>query len=220
MYANPDRRGFAIIADVVASSKATDFVRRRDWNLKALSSSHTEKRWIESAYTVTAWDEFQTYSWHARSIPRALLELRQKFAPWELKIGIGAGTLQGWHSQQPVNESVGGLAFERARSALNALASGSSEKYRRLTCFNTGDEQHDQLLNLVYGLSDSLLQTITERQWETIGCALLNLNQDSIAAQLNVTPSTVTRSLQRGYYWQLSETIEVVAGLLGRSRLD
>ena len=177
MGASAKRQGFAIIADVVASKGTEDFVQRRDWHLERLSRRHRERGWIESPYTVTAWDEFQTYSWQARAVPSAILELRQEFAPW-------------------------------------ALTSASGDKYRRLTRFRTGDEERDRLLDLVYGLHDSLAQEITERQWQTIGCALLETSQERIAARLSVRPSTVSRNLQRGRYWQMRETLEIVPELL------
>jgi hypothetical protein len=208
------RAGFALLVDVVGSSDAPDFVRRRDRGLGRLSQRHREAGWIRAPYTVTAWDEFQTFLWEPGAVARVILELRQGLAPWPLRIGVGAGGIRGWRSRRPINEAVGGPAFERAREALEALEAGSGDKYPRLTRFRTGERSRDRLLDLVYGLHDTLVRDVTERQWETIGAALGDESQEEVARRLGVQPSTVSRNLQRGHYWQMRETADVVATLL------
>ncbi len=208
------RKGFALIADVVDSTETADFVRGRDRRLKELSKRHRSKAWIKADYTVTAWDEFQTYLWDGPRLPGVIIELRQVFAPWSLRIGVGRGEISGWRSRRPINIALGGSAFERARDALDTLASSRS-KYRRLTCINTGDGERDQLLDLIYGLHDTLVQEVTVRQWETIGHALRGVSQDEIGKRLGVAPSTVSRNLHRGRYWQMKETVDSVAAILG-----
>jgi len=212
MGARAARTGFALLVDVTGSRNEREFVAGRDKHLKALSARHTKRGWVKAPYTVTAWDEFQTFLWDGLALPRVLLELRQGFAPWELRIGVGRGVIRGWRSRRPINEAVGGPAFERAREALDAL-SEPGEKYPRLTRFRTGEAARDVLLDLIYGLHDTLVQDVTERQWETIGHALAGASQDQIADTLGVYPSTVSRNLQRGHYWQMRETMERVSTL-------
>ncbi len=136
------------------------------------------------------------------------------------EVGRGAddeavgGQVSGWESSRPINEALGGEGFEHARAAMDALKSSKGDKYRRLSQFITGDSERDALLNLIYGLHDSLVQQVTERQWETIGAALELKNQEDVAARLGVQPSTVTRNLKRGHYWQMRETAAVVSALL------
>jgi len=215
MCAQAVRTGFALLVDVTGSRDERDFVAGRDRRLRTLSARHRERGWVRAPYTVTAWDEFQTFLWDGTALPRVLLELRQRFAPWELRVGVGRGGIRGWRSRRPINEAVGGPAFERAREALEAL-SEPGEKYPRLTRFRTGDGERDALLDLVYGLHDTLVQGVTERQWETIGHALDDASQEEIADALGVAPSTVSRNLQRGHYWQMRETLERMAALLTR----
>jgi hypothetical protein len=102
---------------------------------------------------------------------------------------------------------------------MDALKSSRGDKYRRLSQFVTGNEDRDSLLNLIYGLHDTLVQQVTERQWETIGATLLLGNQEEVAARLGVQPSTVTRNLKRGHYWQMRETATMVSALLAKERL-
>lgn len=208
------RAGAVLLVDVAGSSSVEDFREGRDRRIGRLTALHREKDWVAADYTVTAWDEFQSVSWQVAELPHILLDIRQIFAPWEVYIAIGCGGVFGWHSPRPINEALSGEAFERARAAMDALKSPRGDKYRRLSQFLTGDEERDTLLNLIYGLHDSLVQQVTERQWETIGAALLLGNQEDAAANLGVQPSTVTRNLKRGHYWQMRETAAVVSALL------
>jgi hypothetical protein len=208
------RQGAVLLVDVADSSSVADFREGRDRQIGRLTRLHRDKGWIAADYTVTAWDEFQSVSWQFELLPHILLDVRQIFAPWEVYIAVGCGSVLGWTSPRPINEALSGAGFERARAAMDALKSSKGDKYRRLSQFLTGDEERDSLLNLIYGLHDSLVQQVTERQWETIGAALLLGNQEDVAGKLGVQPSTVTRNLKRGHYWQMRETASVVSALL------
>jgi hypothetical protein len=208
------REGAVLLVDVAGSSSVEDFREGRDRRIGRLTALHREKGWVAADYAVTAWDEFQSVSWQVAELPHALLDIRQIFAPWEVYIAIGCGGVFGWQSPGPINEALSGEAFERARAGMDALKSSRGDKYRRVTQFRTGDAERDTLLNLIYGLHDSLVQQVTERQWETIGAALRLGNQEDVAANLGVQPSTVTRNLKRGHYWQMRETAAVVSALL------
>lgn len=213
------RQAAVLLIDVVGSSSVTDFRDGRDRHIERLTRLHREREWIAADYTVTAWDEFQSLSWSQQQLPHILLDIRQVFAPWEVYIAVGCGQVTGWQSSRPINEALGGEGFERARAAMDALKSSKGDKYRRLSQFLTGDEERDSVLNLIYGLHDSLVQQVTERQWETIRAALLLGNQEDVADKLGVQPSTVTRNLKRGHYWQMRETASVVSALLAAKPL-
>jgi SatD family (SatD) len=210
------RHGVVLLVDVADSSSKPDFRDGRDRRIERLTSDHRQRGWIAADYTVTAWDEFQSVTWERPRLPGILLDIRQVFAPWEVYVAVGCGQVSGWESSRPINEALGGEGFERARAAMDALKSSSGDKYRRLSQFVTGDSEQDSLLNLIYGLHDSLVQQVTERQWETIGAALKLKNQEDVAAKLEVQPSTVTRNLKRGHYWQMRETAAVVSAMLDR----
>lgn len=223
------RHGAVLLVDVADSSSKADFREGRDSRTERLTRLHRERGWIAADYTVTAWDEFQSVSWAPAQLPHILLDIRQVFAPWEVYIAVGCGDVFGWQSSRPINEALGGEGFERARAAMDALKSGTSlrsstrptargDKYRRLSQFETGSDDRDSLLNLIYGLHDSLVQQVTERQWQTISAALTSENQEDVAGKLGVQPSTVTRNLKRGHYWQMRETAAVVSALLASER--
>jgi hypothetical protein len=217
--AGETQSGAVLLVDVAGSSSITDFRQGRDERIGRLSKLHRGQQWIAADYTVTAWDEFQSVAWQLEHLPRIFLDIRQVFAPWEVYVAVGCGLVSGWQTGRPINEALGGEGFERARAAMDALKSARGDKYRRLSQFLTGNEDRDSLLNLIYGLHDTLLQQVTERQWETIGATLLLGNQEEVAARLGVGPSTVTRNLKRGHYWQMRETATTVSVLLAKERL-
>jgi len=208
------RQGAVLLVDVADSSSKADFRDGRDRRIGQLTRRHRERDWIAADYTVTAWDEFQSVSWQRQQLPHIILDIRRVFAPWEVYIALGCGRVLGWQSARPINEALSGEGFERARAAMDALKSSRGDKYRRLSQFVTGNEQRDSLLNLIYGLHDTLVQQVTERQWETIGAALALGNQEDVAEKLGVQPSTITRNLKRGHYWQMREAAAVVSALL------
>src|SRR5690606_27179821 len=153
----PSRRGSVLLVDVADSSSKPDFRNGRDRRIARLTEEHRERGWIAADYTVTAWDEFQSVSWERPHLPQIFLDIRQVFAPWEVYIAVGCGQVSGWESSRPINEALSGEGFERARAAMDALKSSKGDKYRRLSQFVTGDSERDALLNLIYGLHDSLV---------------------------------------------------------------
>lgn len=215
MSANvPERTGTVLLVDVADAPSLPDFPAGRDRRLRALSHRHVGQGWIAADYALTAGDRFQAVLWNAANLPDVLLDIRRVFAPWEVYIAVGCGPVAGWRSRRPEDEALSGAGVERARQAMDRLKSARGEKFRRLTRCDTGDPGLDGVLNLVYALHDSLVQQTTERQWQTISSALSLESQEDAAAELGVQPSTVTRNLKRGHYWQMRETARELSRLL------
>jgi DNA-binding MarR family transcriptional regulator len=61
---------------------------------------------------------------------------------------------------------------------------------------------------LIYALQDTLLQKITEKQWETIAVFRKKRRLQAAARELRLDASTVSRNLKRGYFWQVEQTME------------
>jgi hypothetical protein len=199
-------RAVVLTADIVGSQHITDLPRRRDAVLKPLSRRHLEDGRVLSRYTVTAWDEFQNVLSRPQELADVVWDLRLAFRPHiELKIGVGIGsidTLPG--PDTPLNEESGGEAFLRARQASDHLVQ-SRGKYPLRTAIRSGDTDLDRTLNLIYLLMDSLLSNLSDRQWETIAAYVETGLQDKAAERLKVGTSTVSRNLQRGFFWQLED---------------
>lgn len=205
-----------LLADIVHSREIEGFREWRNETLEALSRRHREAGLVLADYAVTAWDEFQTLLARIPIIPEVLRKLRLSFYPQELRVAVGIGAVDSLpQGKEPLNLAATGEAFERARTALDRMK-GGSHKYRFLTSFSTGDEELDLILNLVYRLHDSLIESNTDRQWETIQ-ALEQVRRseradqlEQTATRLGVSESTVSRNLQRGHHWQMLETEQSV----------
>ena len=74
------------------------------------------------------------------------------------------------------------------------------------TSFVTGNETFDLIANTVYHLHDTLLESISTKQWQTIKVHMETNRQDLTAKKLRLNESTVSRNLRRGFWWQIQET--------------
>lgn len=218
-----------ITADIVQSRDITEFRKQRDRKLDPISKEHLRQGLILSHYAVTAWDEFEAILTEPGNIPQVILDLRRYFHPMELRIAIGIGEVSE-PRRKPVNVFSGGEAFERAREAADHMKGGKGTKIRLLTRFSSGEEFFDRIANTMYNLHDTLMQSVTVRQWETINAQINASNQakklrkkrdaeivtqEKIARTLGRHPSTVSRNLERGFYWQMQETMVVMAEIIG-----
>lgn len=202
-----------ITADVVASSGVPGFTRMRDQKLGKLSSEHRRQKLVLQPYTVTTWDEFQNVLTDVACAPQVIWDLRRLMYPLALRIGVGIARIIE-PLRRPINAFAGGQAFELAREALERVRGGKGHKFPRLTQFRSVDARFDELANLIYGLHDTLLAKVTQKQWATINVQVRTRSQDETARKLRVKKSTVSRNLQRGCYWQMEETVEVMREIL------
>ena len=204
-----------LIADVMRSSSRRDMREILGEKLADASKRHLRHTLIKLPYSVTAGDEFQTVMASLTAAPAIILDLRARFQPLSLRIGIGFGCISD-RIQPPVNR-LGGEAFRFAREAIEKLKNGSLFKFEVLTTFASRQEEFNRTINLLYGLHDTLALKITARQWETIEVFLDKPTLEQTARHLKLDNSTVSRNLKRGYYWQLSETAKVAEFLIRRS---
>jgi hypothetical protein len=129
-----------------------------------------------------------------------------------LRIGVGIGTVAD-RIQPPVNRLTG-EAFQFARRAMDNVKAKDLFKFEVLTAFASHNEHFNQTINLLYGLHDTLVFQITAKQWETIRQFRDQPALAQSAKRLKLDVSTVSRSLKRGYYWQLAETAKVAGAFI------
>ncbi len=204
-----------LIADVMESRARADLRSLLGKKLAAISRHHLNRKLIQLPYSVTAGDEFQTVTRNLLSIPAVIRDLRAALRPLSLRIGVGFGSVSG-RIQAPVNR-LGGEAFQSARKAIENIKTGNLFKFEVLTAFVSPYPHFDNTINLIYGLHDTLVLKITERQWETIQEFLGSPTLEQTAKRLKLDDSTVSRNLKRGYYWQLTETVEASGSLIKRT---
>jgi hypothetical protein len=149
-------------------------------------------------------------------VPELIFDLRRRLQPLSLRVGLGIGKING-RLLPPVNK-LGGEAFQFARRAIEDVKQGASHKYPVLTAFRSGNEAFNRVANLIYGLHDTLLGEMSARQWKTINAFLTHQKRAPQAARaLSVGVSTVSRTLRRGHFWQIVETIEGMSEIIERS---
>src|SRR2546429_543979 len=201
-----------LIADVMESRARADLRSLLGKKLAAISRRHLHRKLIQLPYSVTAGDEFQTVTRDLPSIPTVIQDLRVALRPLSLRIGVGFGSIAG-RIQPPVNR-LGGEAFQCARKAIESVKTGNLFKFAVLTTFVSRYEHFNKTINLIYGLHDTLVLKITERQWETIREFHDTPTLEQTAKRLKLDNSTVSRNLKRGYYWQLAETVKGTESLI------
>jgi hypothetical protein len=202
-----------ITADVVGSRQIPSFRQWRDKKLKPISKWHRRQKLILSNYAVTTWDEFQVILTSPLHIPRIIFDLRRFFQPTQLWVAVGIGHATA-PRRFPVNIFSGGEAFERARIAADQLKKDKGTRYRRFTRFESYEKLFDQIANTLYLLQDTLIQSISSRQWDTINIQLSTKKQGATAAKLKRDQSTISRNLRRGHYWELVDTQETMESLI------
>ena len=204
-----------LIADVMESRARVDLRSLLGKTLAAISRRHLHRKLIQLPYSVTAGDEFQTVTRDPPSIPAVIQDLRVALRPLSLRIGVGFGSVAG-RIRPPVNR-LGGEAFQAARKAIESIKTGNLFKFEVLTAFVSRDEHFNKTINLLYGLHDTLVLRITERQWETIREFHDTPTLEQTAKRLKLDDSTVSRNLKRGYYWQMTEAVKVAGSLIKRT---
>jgi hypothetical protein len=204
-----------LIADIMASSARKDVRALLGKKIAAASEKHLRQKLIRLPYTVTAGDEFQSLTAELPSLPALILDLRAALRPLSLRVGVGIGTVSD-RIQPPVNQLTG-AAFQLARRAIDGIKHGSLFKFDVLTAFASGNAAFDDAINLIYGLHDTLVLQITNKQWESIGAFLSRETLEPTARRLRVDISTVSRNLKRGYYWQLAETVNRAGSFIERA---
>jgi hypothetical protein len=174
--------------------------------LRIAALAHQEL--LKLPYAVTAGDEFQTLTAQLNSLPWLVFDLRRRLRPLELRIGIGIGPVMK-PLRPPVNE-LGGLAFQWARQAIVEIKGGHAQKFEVRTTFRSANAEFDRVANLVYALHDTLIRNLTEKQWQAIDAYVAKKRVDLAARALRISVSTASRSLKRGHFWQIEETIETM----------
>ena len=201
------KRQYAVlIADVVGSRTRRNLRAVLGERLEKASRAQLRGRLIRLPYAITAGDEFQAIAWSCGRLAELIFDLRATMWPLRLRMGIGIGNVSG-KLQRPVNR-LGGEAFELARTALGGVKGGAGNKFKVLTRFASRDAVFDSTANLIYALQDTLLQKITEKQWETIAVFRKKRRLQAAARELRLDASTVSRNLKRGYFWQVEQTME------------
>jgi len=203
-----------LIADVISSGTREGLPALLHDRLRQATRAHRGRKLTLLPYAVTAGDEFQAITARLEAIPWLLLDLRRRFRPLSLRIGIGIGEVAGG-IRPPVNE-LDGEAFRMARRAIETLKKSGGRTRPALTAFCTRNTDFDSIANLIYQLQDTLMHRMTEKQWKTFAVQFESRRMQDTARAMGVNISTVSRNLKRGYYGELLAAASGVEQLIAR----
>jgi hypothetical protein len=205
----------ALLADVVDSRSIERFAAWRDKRLRRATLSQRRAGLIRFDYTVTAWDEFQTVAASPRHLYRIAFDLRRRFHPAGLRIGVGIGkAILPRSPQGKLNERAGGEAFILAREAMEELNTRKAQRAGELTKVRCSAPLVEEFANLIFCLQDPLVKNISARQWTAVNALLDHGSQEAAAQIMQVDKSTVSRALNRAHYWKIDASAETAGKLL------
>lgn len=211
------RTRIALLADVQDSRGIENFAPLRDRALADLSRRHRERGWCEMDYAVTAWDEFQGLLSDPAALPHVLWDVWREFRPMRLRLAIGGGGVERMAdapADATVNTAFTGDAFYRAREALASLDAPRHGMSRVRIAAAWDDPLLEAACNSVLRLADALVGDITPRQWQVIDCYEKLGKQTEVAAALDKSESTISRSLASARYWELGASLNDLAQVI------
>ncbi|MCL2514177.1 MAG: SatD family protein, partial [Oscillospiraceae bacterium] len=200
----------AVIGDIVKSklisSAERDAVQRRlDSLLNDINNQYSAH--ISANFTLTLGDEFQGLLNESAFVLEIIGALIKNMHPQKIRFGIGIGDINTAIDPEKALRA-DGSAYHFARKALITLkenempakssASGISPMF--LVRFETGAAD-SSLLNLNCGFIGGIMSNWSEKQWETVKTVMEKAgSQSKAAADMGLSKSTVTRSLQAARY--------------------
>lgn len=193
---------FAIIGDIIQSKEVEDRDKLQETINQAFNAIQTKyPHLIQSKFTLTLGDEFQALLTPSKQIFE-LLDHLEKLIPVPFRYGIGYGTLSTDYDK---NVSIGadGPAYWYAREAIEFIHeknwSGKTKGY-----IVTKDKTFDMTMNNLILLSDTLKDEWTDLQKKTFEQMLdediytENFNQKLFAETLDISPSSLSKRLNKG----------------------
>ena len=139
--------------------------------------------------------------------PLCLSVLRESLAPYQLRMGIGVGTVE------PGRDAAERDAYSLARRALQLAARDNG-----LTRYLGTGEPGDVLLGALCRLVDPLIRARTLKQWEAIAAYRELGHQRDVAARLGVTRQSVGDRLAAGHRRAVEEADTAIAAYLSYAR--
>ena len=141
--------------------------------------------------------------------PLCVSVLRESIAPYQLRMGVGVGTVEPARDAGAADRD----AYSLARRALQLAARDSG-----LTRYLGTGEPGDVLLGALCRLVDPLIRARTLKQWEAIAAYRELGHQRDVAARLGVTRQSVGDRLAAGHRRAVEEADTAIAAYLSYAR--
>lgn len=158
-------------------------------------------------FSLAVGDELQAVCEWSEALPAIIRRLRWRCHPFQIRVGIGFGTVDEWRSNAAAWE-MNGTAFYHARDALEAI-SHSKEPSTRV---GAADDKLALALNTIYPLVDQLMGRWTFEQWEAVAVYEEQQTYEKAASRLGVT----RQSVQKRCYAASWDLVQATEERLGR----
>lgn len=213
----------AIIGDIKESRKLKD--RKGIQNKLSEVLNEINKKYekdIASRFMITLGDEFQGLLRGGTNVMNIIFDIERKMYPVELRFGVGAGEITtGINAEMAIGAD--GPGYYKARDAINYLK--ENEKRNKTGASNVrieadGDNKSATIMiNTILSLLASIREMWTDRQREIIWDMLVHQDgQKNAAVRLNITQSSVQKSLSNGKYYAYKDAIETIERALNEIR--
>jgi len=170
------------------------------------------QQWMQpgllTPFSLAVGDELQAVCEWSEALPALIRRLRWKCHPFQIRVGIGFGTVDDWRPDAASWE-MNGSAFYHARDALEAI----SQSKQPLTRVGAGDEGFALVLNTIYPLIDLLMSRWTFEQWEAIAAYEELQTYEKAAGRLGITRQNVQKRCYAAS-WDLVQATEERLGRL------
>ena len=174
---------------------------------------------IVSRFLITLGDEFQGLLSSGKYILDMVNEIRMEMYPVRLRFGIGFGQITT-DIRTEMALGADGPGYYRAREAVELLKEREKKNRSALSelCLKMDETHRDKeiLLNTVFDLMYVVESGWTDRQREVIWDMLLHGDgQQNTASRLDITQSTVQKTLAAGSYYTYESALKNASEILG-----
>lgn len=205
-----------IIGDIIKSKEIKDRNKVQN-NLKQTLNKVNElygEDGIASQFIITLGDEFQGLLVKPDISIEVIRLIEQEMYPIKIRFGIGIGSISTNINRFKSNE-VDGSAYHRARKMIDRIENVSNRSKTNIMVLSDDEETEiDQLINSNLSLIFAIKEDWSKRQFEYVVAYRNNKeSQEKIAEQMNVTQSSVSKSLKLSKYYvieQVEHTIKEV----------
>lgn len=198
----------AITGDVVNSrnyDNTSQLIEKLKQAVNKINDKYQE--WLAANFIIYSGDELQGLLKEPAYSYQIIRELQRMIYPVKLVFGVGIGELSTDVPEDLNNAYTGeldGQAYYWAREMMN-----QAKKHKQSTFFLFKDPACD-LINKLIAFIDSTEQFRTERQWETVRLYEKLKTQNLVADKLNIDQTTVSRNLNRSFYYTIKDAEESI----------
>ena len=216
-----NRHSFAAVIGDIKDSRHLENRKEVQIRLQRILDRLNEKYKddIVSRFLITLGDEFQGLLSSGKYILDMVNEIRMEMYPVRLRFGIGFGQITT-DIRTEMALGADGPGYYRAREAVELLKEREKKNRSVLSelCLKMDETHRDKeiLLNTVFDLMYVVESGWTDRQREVIWDMLLHGDgQQNTASRLDITQSTVQKTLAAGSYYTYESALKNASEILG-----